>query len=145
MPPSIRGTPKRLQKTPNTASDAAILTSHQIANSSPPTPAAPRYQTNNKCITTTHHDSSHQVLQETIMLSANYIDCCCGRCCCRRHCTHQPLQIPPQQQSLACSVVNELDPLGPGSSDVYLSCQLCFPHQQEIVNHIQHKNSPQFL
>ena len=41
MPPSIRGTPQRRQKTPNTASSSATRRSHQSASSSPPATAYP--------------------------------------------------------------------------------------------------------
>ena len=41
VPPSTRGTPKRRQNTPNTASSAATRRSHQTASSSPPATAWP--------------------------------------------------------------------------------------------------------
>src|SRR5438105_4985310 len=41
VPRSISGTPKRRQKTPNTAPSAATLRSHQQATSSPPATAWP--------------------------------------------------------------------------------------------------------
>ena len=41
VPPSISGTPQRLQYTPNTASSAAMRMSHHSASSSPPATAWP--------------------------------------------------------------------------------------------------------
>ena len=170
VPPSIRGTPKRRQNTPNTASDAVIRISHQIASSNPPnkciinvTPiqylclryiwfsTTLHWHINKEwgrhigCIRLKHLKATTHPNSNKNSISLKYTTLphwlTNSLSSLTKPITHQPLRILPLQQS---QVYSDADVLGPWVLYPICGClafqQCCLP-QRGIVGHIQHRNS----